>query len=234
MEKHAVYTGTRNLYPRMIPAVKSLLKHSSVDKVHLLIEDDEFPYELPSCVETRNMSGQEWFRPDGPNMKSYFTYMALIRSAFCHIFPDVDVILSLDVDTICVNDIDGLWDIPLEDNYFAASLEHHRSTNGLVYCNIGVCMYNLKLLRESGKADEAIRLLNRQRLQWLEQDAFSYLCQGYIVQMPSAYNSNRFTIPHNGEPTRIRHYPAVPNWTGEPEYIEAEKLTWEEVLGDRS
>jgi len=231
--KHAVYTGTRNLYPMMVPAVKSLLKYSSVDKVHLLIEDDEFPYELPDCVETLNMSGQEWFEPDGPNMKSYFTYMALIRSAYCHIFPDVDTILSLDVDTICVNDTDGVWDIPLGDNYFAASLEQHRSMNGLIYCNIGVCLYNLKLLRESGKADEVISVLNRQRLQWLEQDAFTYLCQGYIAQMPSYYNSNKFTIPHGGEEVRIKHYPAVHDWTKEPEYVEASKLTWDEVLKGR-
>ena len=234
MEKHAVYTGTRNLYPMMVPAVKSLLKHSSVDKVHLLIEDDEFPYELPDCVDVRNMSDQPWFAPDGPNMRSYFTYMALIRAAFVHIFPDVDKILSLDVDTICVNDIDDLWDIPLDDCYFSASLEQHRSQHGLIYCNIGVCMYNLKLLRESGKADEAIRVLNRQRLQWLEQDAFSYLCQGYISQMPSAYNSNRFTIEHQDEPVRIMHYPAKQFWTSEPEYLEAESLTWEEVLKGRS
>ena len=68
--KAAAYTGTRNLYSGMVPAVKSLLAHSDVEKVYLLIEDDEFPYYLPDCVETVNVSNQTYFRPGGPNMVS--------------------------------------------------------------------------------------------------------------------------------------------------------------------
>ena len=43
----AAYCGTRNLYKDMVPAVKSLLVNSNVDKIYLLIEDDQFPYKLP-------------------------------------------------------------------------------------------------------------------------------------------------------------------------------------------
>ena len=46
MIKAAVYTGTRNLYKQMVVAVKSLIRNSDVDKIYLLIEDDEFPYWL--------------------------------------------------------------------------------------------------------------------------------------------------------------------------------------------
>lgn len=46
-ERAAAYCGTRNLYQDMIPAIKSLLLNSNVDKIYLLIEDDEFPYPLP-------------------------------------------------------------------------------------------------------------------------------------------------------------------------------------------
>ena len=56
--KVAAYTGTRNLYDGMLASVKSLILHSDVDKIFLLIEDDEFPYELPKCVEVRNISDQ--------------------------------------------------------------------------------------------------------------------------------------------------------------------------------
>lgn len=42
--KTAVYTGTKNLYPHMIPAIKSLLFNSDVDIIYLLIEDDVFPF----------------------------------------------------------------------------------------------------------------------------------------------------------------------------------------------
>ena len=46
--KAAVYCATRNLYLDLIPAVKSLLANSDVDRVYLLIEDDAFPEELPA------------------------------------------------------------------------------------------------------------------------------------------------------------------------------------------
>jgi len=54
--KVAAYSGTRNVYYRMIPAVKSLLKNSDVDKVYLLIEDDIFPYDLPDKIVPINIS----------------------------------------------------------------------------------------------------------------------------------------------------------------------------------
>lgn len=46
--------------------------------------------------------------------------MVLLRAAYANIFWQYDRILSLDVDTIVVDDISGLWDIDLEDNYLAA------------------------------------------------------------------------------------------------------------------
>ena len=141
--KYAVYTGTKNLYYDMIPAVKSMLINSDVDKIYLLIEDDKFPIELPKEVECINVSGQTYFKPDGPIMKSQFSYMALMRAALPKVFPDLDTILSLDVDTIVDKDISDIWDIPLGDKYyFAAAPEVKRSENGFVYTNAGVTLFN--------------------------------------------------------------------------------------------
>jgi len=231
MRKVAVYTGSRNLYPMMVVAAKSLLKHSSVEEIWFLIEDDEFPFELPDCVKTRNVSDQQYFRQGTPNMKSEFTYFALMRAALAHEFPEEDVVLSLDVDTICIGDVDEIWDVELGDNYFAASMEKWRSVGGMQYCNIGVCLYNLKRLRESGKVDEVIDVLNRHRFSWVEQDVFSFLCQGYIAQLPSKFNGCDWTLPRND--TRIVHYAALKKWDDREDYKNAEKLSWSEVLGDR-
>ena len=231
MKKVAVYTGSRNLYPLMVPAVKSLLKWSSVDEVWLFIEDDEFPERLPECVKTRNVSNQQYFPEGSANMRSFFTYFALMRAALCHEFPDLDIILSLDVDTICVGPVDELWDTPMDGFYFSAAIEPHRSIGGLEYCNTGVSLYNLKLLRESGKADEVIRVLNKHSFNWVEQDVFSYLCQGGIRQMSASFNSCPWVLPHDC--TRIVHYAGKREWARENDYRIAEALTWEEVLGDR-
>ena len=89
MDKIAVYSGSRNLYPHMVTAAKSLVVNSSVEKIYFLIEDEQFPYELPAMVETIDVSGQRYFNPDGPNMKTQFTYMALMRVCYAKLMPEV-------------------------------------------------------------------------------------------------------------------------------------------------
>ena len=45
MMRAAVYSGSRNLYPHMVTAAKSLVANSSVEKIYFLIEDDKFRTE---------------------------------------------------------------------------------------------------------------------------------------------------------------------------------------------
>ena len=71
--KAAIYTGTRNLYRHMIPAIKSLIANSDVDKIYVGIEDKSFPYELPPLCEVMDLSEQTFFAKDGANMKSRYT-----------------------------------------------------------------------------------------------------------------------------------------------------------------
>ena len=128
--KTAVYSGTRNLYEAMSTAAKSLLFHSSVDKIYFLIEDDEFPEKLPSKIETINVSNQEYFPKNSANFKSPFSYMALLRVCYTKLFPNLDKILQLDVDTVVVDNIDELWGIDLTDKIIDLSVDgpnlHHR------------------------------------------------------------------------------------------------------------
>ncbi len=230
--KHAAYCGTREIYDDMMTAAKSLIANSDVDLVHFIIEDDVFPYEIPDMVETINMSGQAFFKPDGPNMTSQYTYMAMMRIALCHVI-DADKVLSLDADTIAVADCSDLWDIPLDGCYLSASEEWHRTADGLQYCNFGVVLYNLEKLRD-GHADECIDVLNRRLFSWAEQDVGNSLCQGRIQPMPAKYNANFFTNKNVGE-CAIKHYAGIPRgqWLYEPEPVKYRNMTWDEVFACR-
>ena len=64
--RHAAYCGTRNIYGDMETAAKSLVANSNVDVVHFLIEDAEFPHDLPSIVQCHDVSGQTFFPQGGP------------------------------------------------------------------------------------------------------------------------------------------------------------------------
>lgn len=231
--KAAIYTGTRNLYKHMIPAIKSLLVNSDVEKIYVCIEDDVFPYELPNLCEVMNLSGQTIFAKDGANMKSRFTYMAMMRAALVKFLPeDLDRILSLDCDTIVDGDISDIWDLPIDDCYFAASREWHETTNKYIYTNVGVCLHNLKKLRD-GKADEIIHAINTREFGWVEQDAMNIFCQGYIYDMPAEYNANYYT-EHVDNPKIIHH---IGNNDLLPSYPDVKKyaaMSFDEIMAKRA
>ena len=233
--KAAVYSGTRNLYPDMVTAAKTLLKHSSVDKIYFLIEDDKFPEKLPKVIETINVSGQRFFPERGANFRTSFSYMSLLRVCYTKILPEsLDKVLQLDVDTIVTEDIDELWDVNLEGKWFAAALEDKSTYKpfGPVYYNIGVAMFNLKKIREDFADDLMIYTLNTRRMPYIDQDAWNmYWKMG--VQIDGRFNES--CVTQITDHPAIVHYAGIKNWQNNPEmkrvkYLEeARTLAWEDV-----
>ena len=200
----AVYSGTRNIYQRMLTAAKSLLIYSNVEKIYFLIEDDTFPYELPQEIECINISNQTYFPSDGPNFNNVCTYMVLIRAAYTKIFPDLDRILSIDMDTVINENISELWDLDLTNYYLAAVEEEELSREEGSYVNMGVAMLNLKKIREDKKDDELIAALNTYWYRYKEQDCFNEFFRGKILILPSDYNACIQTKPPQHE--KITHF----------------------------
>lgn len=228
--KHAAYCGTRAIYGDMETSAKSLIATTDVDKVHFIIEDAEFPNPLPSIIECHDMSGQQFFLDGGANMRSMYTYMAMMRIALCYVLPDVDAVLSLDADTVFLKPADEIWRTPLAGRYFAAVPEWHRSLDGLTYCNFGVVLYNLAKLRD-GKAAECIEVLNTHRFQWVEQDVGNYLCQGRIAELHPQFNSCWFTDRNAPDPV-VKHYAgdASGGWRNAAPVMEYRGMDWDEVM----
>lgn len=231
--KHALYSGSRNLYGDMQTAAKSLIANSDVDKVWFLVEDDSFDLWLPDFCEVINVSGQQYFPQDSPNMKTRFSYLSLMRAALA-LMPElasVETVLSIDVDTICVNDISRVWEMPIDDCYFSASSEpgECKRHKNMLYCNTGVTLYNLKKLRD-GKAQEVVDALNWRMYPNIEQDVFSFLCQGHIHDMPSEYNATDFT--EKVRSARIVHFAGykTEEWRNRPAVVTWRNTPWDKVL----
>ena len=216
MDKIAVYCASRNYYKHLLPAVMSLTTNSSVDIVYLLIEDNVFPYALPSNVKTINMKRQTYFSCTGPNYNSKWTYFSLLRVALPLIFYMHDKILYLDVDTIVNDNIDAIWDIDLGDNYFAAVKEIHKSTDKYKYFNAGVMLMNLKALRDSGIASMMINVLNVRKFDFCDQDCLNLFCEGKILEIPSYYNVNPYTEATKDK--KIIHFAGDKNWENKDVY----------------
>ena len=234
--KTAVYSGTRNLYPAMVTAAKSLLSNSTVEQIIFLIEDDKFPDKLPSQIKTLNVSNQTFFPVSCVNIKTPFSYMALIRACYTKLFPDLDKVLQLDVDTIVVDNIDELWEINLTNKYLAA-VEEYLSTwkpFSKKYYNIGVAMFNLDEIRKDHIDDQMISYLNRVTAKYVDQDACNKWMTRKSVDLPVRFNETIVT-GFTDNPA-IVHYAGFKEWESNPrvsrrEYIRKyREMSWKEVL----
>lgn len=232
--KAAVYVGTRSCYDHMLWSAKSLLVNSDVDRIYFLIEDDFYPHKLPECIQSINVSGQQFFPPGSANYDCPWTYMTLLRAVLPYIFPDLDRILALDNDTVMLQDVSDIWDLPIDDYYYAAAKEPMKSKGGCWYmCGHygqgGVVLHNLKKQREDGLTDQLIDELRAIKYQYAEQDCMNLMCQGKIYPLPSDYCVCNYT--ERSDNPKIIHYAAVPNeiWTKEPIVQQYREMPMEEI-----
>ena len=210
------YCMSRALYHKAAPSINSLLAHTRIDRMYLVIEDNEFPMRLPDFAQLINVDGQGYFTPGGPNWNQRWTHMVLMRAALSQILPNEDVVLSLDCDTIIRGDIGPLWDIDMTDWYLAGVKEPLKTAQyKRTYINFGVALMNLKRLRETRKDFEIIQALNQRHYEFPEQDCVSELCEGGILTIPGMYNATPYTEPTDR--VLIRHYAANPGWYSEDE-----------------
>lgn len=232
--KHAVYSGTRNLYADMVTAAKSLVANSSVGRVHFLVEDSEFPLELPGIVECHDVSGQTWFKAGCANIKTHFSYMSLLRVCYTKLLPDVDVVLQLDVDTVCVDDVDEVWETDLCGRWCAMCYEELGTFKpyGPRYYNAGVALMDLARMREEGADDKLIKFLNERKVPYIDQDAFNYFHS--IADMDPRYNEC-FVTGYSEEPA-IVHFAGHGDWqttnrVARREYLKKyREMPWEQAL----
>lgn len=214
-----VYAASRNLYPVLPMAYMSLLKHNPEAAVVCLIEDDALPYEVPGNVGFVNVSGQEWFGEDCPNIKTNFTYLSLMRVCYTKLFPGYDRVIQLDVDTIVNDSLIPIWKIDMEGKYFAAVPEHlsqWKPYGSGKHYNAGVVVFNLEQMRGDRADDALIAFLNREKVPYIDQDALNWLNAEMggrmAVDIGSRYNETPFT----GESMR----PAVVHAAGEKRWWE--------------
>ena len=160
MNRIACYFATRNIYPYVMPAVKSMLMNGGVDEIYVFAEDPYLGYPVPDYVYVTDVSGQEWFDRKGPNYKCQWTYMVMMKAAACYLLPEADRALTMDVDTIVTGNLSDLWNIDMTGYCVAGCREPYKTGASMrEYVNAGVLYWNLDMMRR-GNADRIIRAMN--------------------------------------------------------------------------
>ena len=228
--RYVVYAGDHRVQNTMLQSAKSLLAHTVVDKIFLLVDNDAIAKDLPPVFQCINVSQQTIFPPSCPNIMHWYGYMTTLRAALTRILPlDVETVLWLDPDTVVVDDISDLWNTELTNRYFAA-VEEVRNHNHTLkpYFNAGVMLMNLRKLAEDGKTKEIIDAINTTKYEHLEQDALNYLCHMHIRKLPSCYSDSYVSEPCDNP--KIKHFLA----NAKPGFAPAVKpydIPWNELKG---
>lgn len=206
-QMQVVISGSRNLYPYFPVLYESLFAHDKDVTLWIMAEDDKLPYEVPDNVRVVNVSGQTIFRKDGPNSRSPFTYLAMIRAAYPLLFnggsyggvpklPKLDRVISLDCDIVCCDTLKPIWDMDLTDKWLAAVAEYPDDSRPLgrtnKYANCGVTVMNLEQMRQDKVSEKAIDLLNRKSYTFVDEQVLNILniADGdrRIADLPPRYN----------------------------------------------
>ena len=228
--RYVVYASDHRVQNMMIASAKSLIAHTKVDKIFLLVDNDDIGKTLPQIFQCINVSSQSIFPVPGPNIMPFYGYMTTLRAGLTRILPqDIDTVLWLDPDTVVTDDISDLWNIDITNHYFAAVEEVRNHDHTLKpYFNAGVMLMNLRKFREDGMDQKVIDSINTTPYKHLEQDALNYLCSLHIRRLPSFYSDSYVSEPC--ERPRIKHFLAQAKRDFAPAAAPYERMSWEELL----
>lgn len=219
-----VYSLSRNLYPYLKGAIRSLLDHNDNVRIFILAEDADLPFRIPCEHYVINVSEQTVFPADGPNIHSQFTYMAMLRVCTADLL-SVDKAIQLDIDTIVCDSLQPIWDLDLTGKWLAWCPEYLGSYRpiGPNYYNFGVAVLNLEQMREDNAVYFMVHELNNFRYQFLDQDVMNRLAvPEKSVDLPVRFNES-FCCGTTDNPA-IVHYAGYPDWFKNPNIPRAEYL----------
>lgn len=210
---NVVYAMTRNVYPTLLPSLRSLVNKHPDARVFILAEDDKLPFDLPIDAEVINVFGQGVFAKDSVNYNNRFKYINLLKVCYPSLLP-VDRVLHLDTDTIVCDNLDQLWNTDLDGKWFAACPEYlgWYKPFGDRYYNMGVALINLEQMRIDDVERPMIWYLTNVKQPWADQDAWNLYGIGSdkVVTLPVRYNES--VVTGTTDRPAIVHFCSTPDW----------------------
>lgn len=207
-----VYAVTNDYHEKIIPSMRSLLRHNPKAKVFIVTESDTVE-GLPGKATVINVKDQKVFTPQDVNYYNAFTYINLMKVCYASILP-CDKVLHLDVDTIVCDSLEPLWKTDLKGKWFAAVPEwrgHYNPFNGYYY-NAGVLLLNLKQMRKDNAEEALVRYLKAFRQPYADQDSWNKMAADMDVAVVADTRFNECVPCGTTDHPAIVHYCGYKNW----------------------
>ena len=153
------------------------------------------------------------------------------------LLPNLDKILYMDVDTITQHDLSSLFNINIDNYYFAGIADKdaagvcgplfgkgHKSKDILIkifrgeknltnkYVNSGILLLNLKKMRKDESAEKLINFVQFYKPTFPDQDALNYVCHNKIKNIDKTFNCSPYKIKNIKDQTIIHYLGNVKPW----------------------
>lgn len=135
------------------------------------------------------------------------------------LFPDVDRMLYVDADMVCIASLKYIENLDISDYYLAAPPDNQGCWRHKVRLDIpmdnfygcgGLMYFNLKRWREEGLRERCLSWMNdpanADKIHFGEQDVINKVCTGHILELPIEYNMfmEFYAHSHSSVPDKYR------------------------------
>lgn len=134
------------------------------------------------------------------------------------LYPNVDKILYVDADMICLGSLKYIEQLDMSNNWIAMATdeqgaEEHKKRLGLIhnafYGCAGLVWFNLDNWRKRDVREKCFLYFNspanKNIIKFGEQDVLNKVCQGFICELPITFNMFSFYWLHHGRNIPLRY-----------------------------
>lgn len=200
-----LFSIDNNFYKQLLTTLLSIHLNTDYKNIEVyVIFDENFKYERQLKVAI-NYLGMN-FHPvkinsasfdNAPTTDRYPTTVYYRLLAYRYLPKNLDRILYLDADILCINDLSRLYNIDLKNYLYASAI--HTNLTGVTtvinkirlqnfdsagYFNSGVLLMNLDQIRKNIKPDEIYAYMQKHILLLPDQDVLNALYGQYIKPIP--------------------------------------------------
>ena len=201
-----IYASDENYFAYIYVSVKTLLEHNKdaknleISYLYQNVSEEKLTFLKKLCADFhRNLEVREFIMPKACESLPFYanSRTTFAKLFFASMYPDDDVVLFIDPDTLVMGNIEPLFEIDFGENLIAGVTEclptYHKAASKMYdddqYINGGVVLCNLKKWREEGFEQKAIERAADTRFNLnYDQGIINDLCKGRIYVLHPRYN----------------------------------------------